>query len=238
MIRKLLTFPGPLSSIRYVTVSGLMGSMVAVRAPARPQAEILIHEFLRVLEGLQLEELAVNASLGCLYFERLRGGHALQRRRWSRLAWMPSLCGELYMGEEEFVNAIAPHDEDYGKIKREQYGLLSRVADRKSTGKLRQGALPGRRRHLGQRHEPAFRPRVPNPQEAVESYHDWIQSRNEDIAPGSNDQKLDMLSPDTRRSASAPTESSHISAWTRRSANATTESSHISAYRQLSPDYG
>ncbi|KAK8038066.1 hypothetical protein PG994_014833 [Apiospora phragmitis] len=44
--------------------------------------------------------------------------------------------GELYMGEDEFVNAIAPQDEDYGKIKREQYGLLFRVADRKSTGKL------------------------------------------------------------------------------------------------------
>ncbi|RYP02649.1 hypothetical protein DL764_005694 [Monosporascus ibericus] len=44
--------------------------------------------------------------------------------------------GELYMGPEEFIDAIAPTDEDHGKIKREQYGLLFQVADRKGTGKV------------------------------------------------------------------------------------------------------
>ncbi|PQE28342.1 mitochondrial carrier protein [Rutstroemia sp. NJR-2017a BBW] len=44
--------------------------------------------------------------------------------------------GELFMGEEEFVNAIAPRDEDYHKIKREQYAILFRVADRRNTGKI------------------------------------------------------------------------------------------------------
>ncbi|RFU25638.1 hypothetical protein B7463_g10710, partial [Scytalidium lignicola] len=47
--------------------------------------------------------------------------------------------GELYMGEEEFVNAIAPKDEDYHKIKREQYAILFRVADRRGTGTVNLG---------------------------------------------------------------------------------------------------
>ncbi|KAF2717616.1 mitochondrial carrier [Polychaeton citri CBS 116435] len=38
--------------------------------------------------------------------------------------------GEVYMGEQEFVNAIAPQSEDYHKIKREQYAILFNVADR------------------------------------------------------------------------------------------------------------
>ncbi|MCJ1242875.1 mitochondrial aspartate-glutamate transporter agc1 [Trapelia coarctata] len=44
--------------------------------------------------------------------------------------------GESYMTEEDFINAIAPEKEDYHKIKREQYGILYRVADRRKTGKL------------------------------------------------------------------------------------------------------
>ncbi|OTA92266.1 hypothetical protein M434DRAFT_21946 [Hypoxylon sp. CO27-5] len=44
--------------------------------------------------------------------------------------------GELYMGPEEFIDAIAPPNEDYHKISRDQYGLLFRVADRKGTGKV------------------------------------------------------------------------------------------------------
>ncbi|KAI9817767.1 MAG: mitochondrial aspartate-glutamate transporter agc1 [Pycnora praestabilis] len=44
--------------------------------------------------------------------------------------------GELYMTEEEFVNAIAPETEDYHKIKREQYAILFQVADRKNLGKI------------------------------------------------------------------------------------------------------
>ncbi|QSS61714.1 mitochondrial inner membrane protein [Histoplasma capsulatum] len=43
---------------------------------------------------------------------------------------------ERYMNEEDFINAIAPVHEDYHKIKREQYGILFRVADRRKTGKV------------------------------------------------------------------------------------------------------
>lgn len=44
--------------------------------------------------------------------------------------------GELFMTEEQFIDAVAPAEEDYGKIKREQYGLLFHVADRKGRGKV------------------------------------------------------------------------------------------------------
>ncbi|KIW83387.1 hypothetical protein Z517_02632 [Fonsecaea pedrosoi CBS 271.37] len=44
--------------------------------------------------------------------------------------------GELYMNEEGFINAIAPPEEDYHKIKREQYGILFGVADRHKRGKI------------------------------------------------------------------------------------------------------
>ena len=42
--------------------------------------------------------------------------------------------GELYMTEFGFVDAIAPEDEDYHKISRQQYGILFHVADRKRRG--------------------------------------------------------------------------------------------------------
>ncbi|KAK5715631.1 mitochondrial aspartate-glutamate transporter agc1 [Elasticomyces elasticus] len=44
--------------------------------------------------------------------------------------------GELYMGEKEFVDAIAPEGEDYHKIKREQYSLLFSIADRAHKGRI------------------------------------------------------------------------------------------------------
>ncbi|EXJ88428.1 hypothetical protein A1O1_05358 [Capronia coronata CBS 617.96] len=44
--------------------------------------------------------------------------------------------GELYMNEEDFINAIAPPEEDYHKIKREQYGILFNVADRHKHGRI------------------------------------------------------------------------------------------------------
>ncbi|KAI1075865.1 mitochondrial carrier [Whalleya microplaca] len=44
--------------------------------------------------------------------------------------------GELYMGPDEFIEAIAPPDEDYHKISRDQYSILFRVADRKGSGKV------------------------------------------------------------------------------------------------------
>ncbi|WEW58827.1 mitochondrial aspartate-glutamate transporter agc1 [Emydomyces testavorans] len=47
-----------------------------------------------------------------------------------------SETGDLYMVEEDFINAIAPKHENYHKIKREQYGILFQVADRRRTGKV------------------------------------------------------------------------------------------------------
>ncbi|OJJ44899.1 hypothetical protein ASPZODRAFT_134315 [Penicilliopsis zonata CBS 506.65] len=44
--------------------------------------------------------------------------------------------GELYMSEDSFIEAIAPKQEDYHKIKREQYGILFQVADRRRAGRL------------------------------------------------------------------------------------------------------
>ncbi|KAH9904832.1 calcium-binding mitochondrial carrier protein Aralar1 [Xylariomycetidae sp. FL2044] len=44
--------------------------------------------------------------------------------------------GELYMGPDEFIEAIAPPDEDYGKIHRDQYTLLFSVADRRGKGRI------------------------------------------------------------------------------------------------------
>ncbi|KZL83382.1 mitochondrial carrier, partial [Colletotrichum incanum] len=44
--------------------------------------------------------------------------------------------GELFMGPDEFTKAVAPEDEDFHKIKREQYGILFGVADRKGVGKI------------------------------------------------------------------------------------------------------
>ncbi|KAJ5176503.1 uncharacterized protein N7482_002380 [Penicillium canariense] len=44
--------------------------------------------------------------------------------------------GELFMNEDDFISAVAPKQEDYHKIKREQYGILFQVADRRRTGKL------------------------------------------------------------------------------------------------------
>lgn len=44
--------------------------------------------------------------------------------------------GELFMTQDDFVNAIAPPEEDYHKIERVQYGLLFSVADSRRRGKL------------------------------------------------------------------------------------------------------
>ncbi|GAM83410.1 hypothetical protein ANO11243_013980 [Dothideomycetidae sp. 11243] len=44
--------------------------------------------------------------------------------------------GERYMGEHEFVDAIAPPGEDYHKISRETYSILFVVADRHSKGRV------------------------------------------------------------------------------------------------------
>ncbi|OCL04175.1 calcium-binding mitochondrial carrier protein-like protein Aralar1 [Glonium stellatum] len=44
--------------------------------------------------------------------------------------------GEYYLGKNEFIEAVAPESEDYHKIKRDQYGILFHVADRRRTGKV------------------------------------------------------------------------------------------------------
>ncbi|KAK7427928.1 mitochondrial aspartate-glutamate transporter agc1 [Neonectria magnoliae] len=44
--------------------------------------------------------------------------------------------GELFLGLDEFVAAVAPKGEDFHKISREQYSILFRVADTKSAGKV------------------------------------------------------------------------------------------------------
>lgn len=42
--------------------------------------------------------------------------------------------GEKYMTREDFVGAIAPPDQNYHKIKREQYSILFEIADRRKEG--------------------------------------------------------------------------------------------------------
>lgn len=42
--------------------------------------------------------------------------------------------GDRYMTREDFVSAIAPPDQDYHKIKREQYAILFEIADRRKEG--------------------------------------------------------------------------------------------------------
>lgn len=57
------------------------------------------------------------------------------RRTFDRHASLES-DGQKYMTEEDFVNAIAPLNEDYHKIRREQYSILFAVADRRKVGRL------------------------------------------------------------------------------------------------------
>ncbi|KAI1363602.1 mitochondrial carrier domain-containing protein [Xylaria arbuscula] len=47
--------------------------------------------------------------------------------------------GEPMMGPDEFIEAIAPANEDYSKIHRDQYGILFRVADRSGRGQVSLG---------------------------------------------------------------------------------------------------
>ncbi|OAA64644.1 mitochondrial carrier protein [Niveomyces insectorum RCEF 264] len=58
------------------------------------------------------------------------------RSRFLKHAVQDADSGELTMGPEEFIDAIAPKDEDYHKIKREQYTLLFPVVDRRGRGRI------------------------------------------------------------------------------------------------------
>ncbi|KAL2160622.1 hypothetical protein VTH06DRAFT_1310 [Thermothelomyces fergusii] len=61
---------------------------------------------------------------------------AQTRARFNRHAVKDPETGELYLGPEQFIDAIAPPNEDYHKIKREQYSILFHVADRTNKGRL------------------------------------------------------------------------------------------------------
>ncbi|KAH8891398.1 mitochondrial carrier [Thozetella sp. PMI_491] len=58
------------------------------------------------------------------------------KARFTTYAIKDAETGDLYMGPDQFIDAIAPPDEDYHKIKREQYSILFFVADRTSKGKV------------------------------------------------------------------------------------------------------
>ncbi|TPX17007.1 uncharacterized protein E0L32_012341 [Thyridium curvatum] len=61
---------------------------------------------------------------------------ASTKARFTSKAFKDPESGELFLGPDEFIDAIAPADEDFHKIKREQYTILFRVADRKGTGRV------------------------------------------------------------------------------------------------------
>jgi solute carrier family 25 aspartate/glutamate transporter 12/13 len=58
------------------------------------------------------------------------------KRLFEKYATSTTPSGERAMSREDFVNAIAPSKQDYYKIKREQYGVLFDVADRRKEGFL------------------------------------------------------------------------------------------------------
>ncbi|KAK7980359.1 1-phosphatidylinositol 4-5-bisphosphate phosphodiesterase 1 [Apiospora arundinis] len=71
MLQKLLTIPAPIDLVRYIRVAGLLGTLPNSRSPLAMshQPHLFIHEFMRVLEGLQLAELTVIANTGHLTHE-------------------------------------------------------------------------------------------------------------------------------------------------------------------------
>ncbi|KAF2741475.1 calcium-binding mitochondrial carrier protein-like protein Aralar1 [Polyplosphaeria fusca] len=60
----------------------------------------------------------------------------ITRGAFMRYARKDEASDELYLGEEEFIDAVAPESEDYHKIKRFQYGILFLVADRDGKGRV------------------------------------------------------------------------------------------------------
>ncbi|KAJ3478724.1 hypothetical protein NLG97_g8496 [Lecanicillium saksenae] len=63
------------------------------------------------------------------------GPSSQSKARFTKMA-VKDETGELYMGPEEFITAVAPEKEDFHKIRREQYMILFRVADRRGQGKV------------------------------------------------------------------------------------------------------
>ncbi|KAF2788568.1 calcium-binding mitochondrial carrier protein-like protein Aralar1 [Melanomma pulvis-pyrius CBS 109.77] len=60
----------------------------------------------------------------------------LTRAAFMKHALKDEATGDYYLGENEFIDAVAPESEDYHKIKRYQYGILFLVADRDQTGRV------------------------------------------------------------------------------------------------------
>ncbi|KAJ2906596.1 hypothetical protein MKZ38_000851 [Zalerion maritima] len=58
------------------------------------------------------------------------------KSRFNANATRDSETGDAYLGPNEFINAIAPPEEDYHKIKREQFSILFGVADRTGVGRV------------------------------------------------------------------------------------------------------
>ncbi|MCJ1468491.1 mitochondrial aspartate-glutamate transporter agc1 [Pseudocyphellaria aurata] len=58
------------------------------------------------------------------------------RATFDRHARQDKATGEFYMDKNEFIEAIAPTNEDYHKISRDQYGILFHIADRRNLGRI------------------------------------------------------------------------------------------------------
>ncbi|KAK7977272.1 hypothetical protein PG996_003342 [Apiospora saccharicola] len=158
MLQKLLTIPWPLSSIRYVQVSDLMGPMVAARTASRPQAEVFLHEFLRVLEGLRLDKLVVVAGLGHLPWEYLAVKLLIQQSNgWRRL--------EVAFQRSHLIDETASdHQQDC-------YDFLQRYGPR---GYRRQRLPDAFMKALRQRDGPKSRPTVEMVQDDEWPFEDLI----------------------------------------------------------------
>lgn len=61
---------------------------------------------------------------------------AHSKARFIKHAVKDAESGELVLGPDEFINAVAPKGEDFHKISRDQYSILFSVADAKGAGKV------------------------------------------------------------------------------------------------------
>ncbi|KAF7550915.1 hypothetical protein G7046_g7863 [Stylonectria norvegica] len=61
---------------------------------------------------------------------------AQTKTRFTKNALKDEESGELYMGPDEFIKAVAPKNETFHKITKDQYSILFRVADSKGAGKV------------------------------------------------------------------------------------------------------
>ncbi|KAM0435167.1 hypothetical protein ACHAPT_003257 [Fusarium lateritium] len=61
---------------------------------------------------------------------------AHSKARFIKHAVKDAESGDLYLGPDEFINAVAPKGEDFHKISRDQYSILFSVADAKGAGKV------------------------------------------------------------------------------------------------------